>query len=120
MTRWAFALLLTACGPIAYVNDVTRSAGDAVDEARAAEADKYAPYYWTRAVQYLEQARTIAAHADYQGANRFGRLAAEAAKKAVEEAALAKKDPSRRPLEETPAPAKDGGGSISPAKEKTP
>jgi uncharacterized protein DUF4398 len=135
MRAWVFVLLLSACGPIAYVNDVTRSASDAVDEARAAEADKYAPYYWTRAVQYLEEARVIAAHADYQGANRFGRLATESAKKAVEEAAIAKKDPSKRPLElqqevspaRSPsadpkadpkkAPAKDGGGSVAPAKE---
>jgi len=83
------------------------SACAAVDDARAAQADKYAPYYWTRAVEYLHQARVIAAHADYQGATRFGRLATEAAQLATEEAKLAKKDPSRLPSDQKPAPAKD-------------
>jgi sRNA-binding protein len=102
--RWALLALLCSCGPIAYVNEVTREAADAVDEAKAAQADKYAPYYWTRATQYLHKAREDAAHADFQGANRFGRLASEAAKKAAEEAMLASKKP-----------AKDSGG-VAPAK----
>ena len=114
------ALALGACGPIAYVNDVTRKASSSVDQARAAEADKYAPYYWTRAKEYLHKARERAAYADYQGANRFGRLATEAAQLAEQTAIEAKKDPSKRPLEldKTPAPAKgDGGGPIAPAKD---
>lgn len=98
---WLLAIVLAAgaCGPIVYVNEVTRRASTAVDEAKAAQADKYAPYYWTRAMQYLRQAKVLAAHADFQGANRFGRLASEAAEIAVTEAQLAAKDPSRRPLE---------------------
>jgi hypothetical protein len=109
---WWFALLVTACGPIAYVNDVTRKASDSVERAHTAEADKYAPYYWTRAKEYLVKARERAAHADYQGANRFGRLATEAAQLAEQEAALAKKNPAKRPLELTPtvAPAKVAPG----------
>lgn len=112
-------LALGACGPIAYVNEVTRKASDSVDAARAAQADKYAPYYWTRATQYFHQAKVLAAQADFQGANRFGRLASEAADKAVVEAAAAQKDPSKRPLEpgKAVAPAKDEGGTVAPAKE---
>jgi hypothetical protein len=104
--RLALAVLmagLTACGPVAYVSEVTRHASDAVDEARHAEADKYAPYWWTRATEYLHKARERAAHADFQGANRFGRLASEAAEKAIVEA----KDPSKRPIDLEKAPAKD-------------
>ena len=111
------------CGPIAYVNEVTRRASDAVEAARAVQADKYAPYYWTRATQYLHQAREKAAHSDFQGANRFGRLAAEAGEIATTEATIAAKDPSKRPLEikqQTDlAPAKDGApskGKVAPAK----
>ncbi|MEO7097696.1 MAG: hypothetical protein ABI175_30825 [Polyangiales bacterium] len=117
------ALALGACGPIAYVNEVTRRAADNVEAARSVEADKYSPYYWTRATQYYHQARVLAAHADFQGANRFGRLASEAADQAIVEAAEAKKDPSKRPLEpgKTLAPAKEstdtGGGGVAPAKE---
>ena len=121
----ALVLGTPACGPIAYVNEVTRKASDSVDQARAAQADKYAPYYWTRATQYLHQAKVLAAHADFQAANRFGRLANEAAEKAIVEAAAAAKDPSKRPLEldKQVAPAKDSkdarGGSqdMAPAKE---
>lgn len=109
------------CGPITYVNQVTRRASNAVEAARAAEADKYAPYYWTRATQYLTQARELAAHSDFQGANRFGRLAAEAGEIATTEALIAAKDPSKRPLElqlrNKIAPAKEGG-KVAPAKDE--
>lgn len=111
---------MTACGPIVYVNEVTRRASDAVETARQAQADKYAPYWWTRATQYLHQARVKAARADFQGANRFGRLASEAAVQAAEEAAIAARDPSKRPLELDPppvAPAKDAAG-LAPAKDE--
>lgn len=110
----AWICLLTACGPVVYVSEVTRNASDAVEAARAARADKYSPYYWTRATQYLRMAREVAGHADYQGANRFGRLATEAAEKAKDEAEAAAKDPSKRPLETQPARAKDG---LAPAKD---
>ena len=105
----ALGLVVVAagCGPIAYVHGVTYNAEGAIASARAAQADKYSPYYWTRATQYLHMAREVAAHADFQGANRFGRLATEAAKLAEQEAS----DPGRRPvnpMEGTPAPANDG------------
>jgi|SRR6185503_6015892 len=119
----ALAAALAACGPITYVGEVTRKATDAVAAARAVQADKYAPYWWTRATQYLHKAQEVAAHADFQGANRFGRLATEAANKAAEEATLAAKDPSRRPLDLPPdvAPAKDkdqAPAPVAPAKDK--
>ena len=107
MRTWVLALVVAACGPVAYVNQVTLKADDAVAAAHAAEAEKYAPYWWTRANEYLHMAREVAAHADYQGANRFGRLATEAAIKAREEALVAAKSP--RPVEDKGiAPAKDG------------
>ncbi len=129
MSRVALLMVIavgaSACGPIAYVNEVTRRASTSVDSARAAQADKYAPYYWTRANQYLHQARVAAARADFQGANRFGKLASEAGDKAVEEAAIVQKDPSKGPIilennnvapakTDPVAPVKDG---IAPAKE---
>jgi hypothetical protein len=119
MLRLVLVVALAGCGPIAYVNDVTRKASASVDAARAAEADRYAPYYWTRANEYLLKARERAAYADYQGANRFGRLATEAAQLAEQTANEAKKDPSKRPLEleKAPAPAKDDGAPIAPAKD---
>ncbi len=107
LVRFAVLALLASCGPIVYVGEVTQHASQAVEHARDAQADTLAPYWWTRAVEYLHEARALAAHADFAGANRFGRLAAEAADKAVEEAALAVKDPSKRPLSLQPVPAKE-------------
>jgi hypothetical protein len=85
---WLIGVLVvagSACGPIEYVNTVTRGADNAVASARAANAEKLSPYWWTRAVEYLHQARALAAHSDFQAANRFGRLSKEAADKAREE-----------------------------------
>jgi hypothetical protein len=127
----ALTVSLVACGPIHYVGGVTRGASAAVDDARAARAEILAPYWWTRAIEYLTRARVEAAHADWEAANRFGRLAEEAATTAVTEAAAAAADPSRRPLlEPEAAPAKEAVESqgsapaspakVAPAKETTP
>ena len=99
-------LALAACGPIGYVTNV-RSASTAVEEARAVNAAKYAPYEWTRAVEYLHAARAEAAMADFEAANRFGRLASEAATKAKADAIRRAADP-RLMDEITPPP---GAGS---------
>ena len=108
---------LCGCGPIVYVNEVTRHADNRVDEARAAQADKYSPYWWTRAKEYLAKSRELAAVADFQAANRFGRLAGEAADKAIEESEIAKKNPSS-----TTAPAKDDKSDkpVAPARSVAP
>jgi len=96
MRRLAFVCVLAfgACGPIEYVNTVTRRADSAVEEARAVNAAKWSPYWWTRAVEYLYQARAEAASADFQAANRFGRLSAEAAEKARDESIRRASDPN--------------------------
>ncbi|HEY1555248.1 MAG TPA: hypothetical protein VGF94_10490 [Kofleriaceae bacterium] len=112
MRRVVIAVVLAfGCGPVAYVQQMS-SADDAIAEARAAHADKYSPYWWTRANEYIHMARLVAGHADYQGANKFGRLANEAAVKARDEAEVGAKDPSKLPYRElqpqpTLAPAKD-------------
>lgn len=73
------------CGPVGYLREVARTATTSVEEARALNAAKYSPYWWTRAVEYLHQARVEAARADFEAANRFGRLATEAARHAKAE-----------------------------------
>ncbi len=78
----ALSLALSACGPVGYVNQVTRKANASVAAAKAAGADKYAPYEYTRAVEYLHKAREEAAYSDFQAANRFGRKAHKAAMEA--------------------------------------
>lgn len=76
--------VLAGCGPIQYVDTVTRKASSSVEAAKSVNADKYAPYYYTLAVEYFRRAKHEAAHSDYQAANRFGEKshkAAEMAKK---------------------------------------
>jgi hypothetical protein len=107
---------LGACGPIEYVNQVTRRADTAVSEARTADAPTLSPYWWTRATEYLRQARVEAAAADFQAANRFGRLATEAAEKAREEARRAAADPDvrERVLPPPPLPPKAAPPRVRP------
>ena len=108
----ALGIPVVSCGPIVYVNEVTRSASDSVEAARRARADKYSPYWWTRANEYFHKARELAAHSDFQAANRYGRMAAEAAQKAIVESEVAAKDPSKRPI--------DPSEQLAPAKEPSP
>ncbi len=93
------ALLLAAagCGPVTYINQVTRKAANDVEAARAAQADQYAPYHYTLAVEYLRKAREEAAHSDFQTANRLGRLASAAARKAVELSIIEVRNRGRAP-----------------------
>lgn len=125
-TKFLCSLMLAlavGCGPIEYVGQVTRGASNGVEQARAANAAKYAPYWWTRAVLYLEKAREQAAHANFGAANRFGRLSAEAAERARTDAIRRAADPStmdeitpppgvRSPAAPTPA---RGSGGLAPA-----
>jgi hypothetical protein len=78
-------LALAACGPVTYVSQVSREATAAVTRARAAGADKRAPYWFTLATEYLDKAREEAAQADFQSAVRLGRRATEAAERALAE-----------------------------------
>lgn len=97
MRGWfaACLLLIAACGPITYASQVTYRASGDVDAARAVAADKYAPYHYTLAVEYLHQARHEAAHSDFGAAIRFGRKASDAARKAKQEAQAVAADPDR-------------------------
>lgn len=85
------------CGPVEYVSQVTRTASAEVAAARTARAERYAPYWYTLAVEYLHKAREEASYADFQAANRFGQRAEEAARRAreiaVERAARAEASP---------------------------
>lgn len=94
---------LTACGPIEYVNQVTRKASSEVEAAKAVKADKHAPYWYTLAVEYLHKAREEAAAADFQSANLFGRRSAKAARKARSVAIEQARNPDAKPPEMAPA-----------------
>ena len=86
LAAFAIAMAMSGCGPIEYVQHVTMGANDKVEAARAADAEKWSPYWWTRAREYLHEAKVQAAYAHFQAANRFGELSEDAADKAREEA----------------------------------
>lgn len=70
------------CGPIEYINQVSSKAASAVEAARVAQADRYAPYEYTAAEEYLHKAREEAGYAQYQCSIEYGRKAEELANRA--------------------------------------
>jgi hypothetical protein len=96
MRAVALAVCLAwACGPVNYISQVSLKASNAVEAARAAQAERYAPYEYTSAVEYLHKAKEEAGYADHQAAVHFGQKAeemAEKAKKVALEAAKGKGD----------------------------
>jgi hypothetical protein len=70
---------LGACGPVEYINQVGNKAASAVSAAKLASAERYAPYEYTKAEEYLHKAREEAAYAEYEDAIEFGRKAEELA-----------------------------------------
>jgi hypothetical protein len=77
----ALLVSVAGCGPIEYINQVGVKAASAVSAAKLAQADRYAPYEYTAAEEYLHKAREEAAYAGYQEAIDFGRKAEELANK---------------------------------------
>jgi len=73
---------LSACGPIGYHYSVSLKAAQALAEAKAANAEKLAPYEYWSAVTYLKMAREKASYADYQNAWDYGERCEAAAQKA--------------------------------------
>jgi hypothetical protein len=119
---WLVVIVVALAGQVRSSISMGDAAG--IERGRRStrcRADKYSPYYWTRATEYLRKARELAAHSDMQEANRYGRLATEAAELALEESTTASKDPTKRaaPAKEpgTTAPAKDEDKPVAPAKE---
>lgn len=76
------AVVVCGCGPIEYMNQVTRRATTAVEAAKAVSADKWAPYEYTCAVEYLHKAREEEAQAQHEAAIAFGHKAEDNAEKA--------------------------------------
>lgn len=77
----AFAAVLTACGPVqssAFLVD----ADVALEAARTARAEKYAPYEYTSAQLYLVKAREEVGYSDYEVAVDFARKASKFANEA--------------------------------------
>jgi hypothetical protein len=77
----SLAVIVSGCGPIEYINQVGVKAAGAVSAAKLAQADRYAPYEYTAAEEYLHKAREEAGYAEYEQAIEFGRKAEDLADK---------------------------------------
>src|SRR5688500_14261958 len=73
---------VAGCGPVEYLSQVGRRAAHAVDAAKAAGAEKLAPYEYTLATEYLHKAREEGGYAQYEVAAAYGRKAAAMGEKA--------------------------------------
>ena len=110
----ALGLGVLACGPVEYLNQVTRRAASAQAAAEKVDAEKLAPYeYWT-GKEFLHKARELAGYARYQLAIEYGRKAEEAALKAR---AIAIEKKGQR---STPEPTSPTAPSPSPSEGSKP
>jgi hypothetical protein len=81
VSLFASGALLSGCGPVEYINQVGVKAAGAVSAAKLAQADRYAPYEFTAAEEYLHKAREEASYAEYEDAIDYGIKAEELADK---------------------------------------
>jgi hypothetical protein len=108
-----FALApLTGCGPVEYINQVGNKAASAVSAAKLAGADRYAPYEYTAAEEYLHKAREEAGYAQYQDAIEYGRRSEDYANRAR---AIAVARLAQQPTKSSTAtPASEGDDPAAP------
>ncbi len=99
------ALLAAGCGPIVYVRDVSPKTSAALEQARADNAERLAPYEFTKASLYYDKAREEAGHAYYQNAVDWGRRSQDCSRRA---SALAR-SAHAKPAESAPRPNQSCG-----------
>lgn len=81
----ALALLFPfflGCGPVAYLKEVSTRAAIALEQAKADDAERYAPYELTKASLYYDKAREEAGHAHFQNAIDWGRRSRDCSQRA--------------------------------------
>lgn len=90
------AVCISGCGGIAY-SAAMHSASSRLEQARAAGAERHAPFEYYYAKAHLEQAQVEAAEASYGDAASFARTAEDYAAKAIEIAETARGPSGRKP-----------------------
>jgi hypothetical protein len=97
--------LLLGCGPIVYMKDVSPRTAAALNQAKADQAERLAPYEYTKASLYYDKAREEASHAYYQNAIEWGRRSQDCSRRA---SALARSAQAKH-LENGPRPNQSCG-----------
>jgi hypothetical protein len=106
---------LTGCGPVEYISQVGNKAASAVSSAKLAQADRYAPYEYTAAEEYLHKAREEAGYAEYQDAIEYGRRAEELANRARALSVAKLADQASKSTKVTPATEREEPPPAPPA-----
>lgn len=112
-------LVLASCGPVestAVIND----ARVALAGARAADGERYAPYEYESAEQYLEKAREERGYADFQVAITYARKAREMARQAQAKAQKAVRDVGEDASQGSVEPMEDQAPETPKIEEITP
>jgi hypothetical protein len=104
---------MAACGPIEYLNQVGSKAAVAVAEAKRAQADRYAPFEFTAAQEYLHKAREEAGYSQYETSIEYGRRSEEMANRARAIAITAMTGTPASPVAPVP-PAAGAPGAVAP------
>jgi hypothetical protein len=107
------ALALGGCGPIVSTSMIM-DAEAKLAAAKAAEAERYAPYEYTAAEEYLHKAHEEVGYADYGPAIDYAYKAAEAAERGTKRASDEKAKFLDAPPDAPQAPAADGTAPKAP------
>jgi hypothetical protein len=120
----AFALLVIAtsagCGPVEYISQVGNKASSAVSAAKLAQADRYAPYEYTAAEEYLHKAREEGGYSQYEDAIEYGRRAEDLANRARAIAVAKQAEKPTKSTRTTPGTEHEEPGAAAPGSEQAP
>ncbi len=100
----ALAITCAGCGPFGYLKKVAVDATRAVEDAKAAGAEEYAPYEYWGAVSYLEQSKILMGYSEYERSFDFGERAVQLANEAKVKAARVQDGDSIRHSDDLAAP----------------
>jgi hypothetical protein len=104
----AALLAISGCGPIISTSLII-DAEAKLSAAKAAEAERYAPYEWTAAEEYLHKAHEELGYADYGPAIDYAYKAADAAEKGTRKAS----DERSKDMEGPPTVVDDNAASAA-------
>jgi hypothetical protein len=98
---------LLGCGPVEYINQVGNKAASAVSAAKLASAERYAPYEYTAAEEYLHKAREEGGYGrkGEELANRARAITVERMAKEGASTPYTPKTQNEEPAVDTDAPA---------------
>lgn len=90
-----FAFAMGACGPVTTASTVKDAEQD-LGEARGLDAQRNAPYEYTKAASYLHKAKELEGYGLYEQASTYARRSRLMSEKAIDVARLARERNTRR------------------------